>query len=151
LLRHAASVTNLAKREKFKQSLLESGKYNKDVPPAGPSKPKVIPGPPPKTAQGRPVAGTQRVASSTSVNSDAVVANMLAPPLKTTNKDTASPSSRTDEQPSTDHAGVAGTRRTAAEIVDITDDADGADTGSRRVKRKPDGPGQTTDDAIVVD
>lgn len=48
----------------------------------------------------------------------------------------------------------AGTRRTAADVVDITEegDDDGADTSSRRVRpRRDDGRGNTTDDAIVVD
>jgi hypothetical protein len=47
----------------------------------------------------------------------------------------------------------AGTRRTATEVVDITDEGDdGGDSRGRRIKtRLEEGPGGSTDDAIVVD
>lgn len=48
----------------------------------------------------------------------------------------------------------AGTRRTATDVVDITDEGEeeGRGSGSRRVRaRLEDGPGASTDDAIVVD
>lgn len=138
-LLHAGSAANLAKRERFRLSLVMSGKLKEPETKSNDVLKRALPiGPPPVTAQGRPVAGTQRVASSTSVHSSTPISAVIPPASRSSNNSVNTPP-------------VVGARRTAAEVVDMTEDGDENNETTRRVRSKRSTAGGTTEDAIVVD